>query len=138
LFDYSLTSAQAESLAKSICEGMDLESACPARYDDMAGVLTPDRAGQIVQDAIVTAGVGSLYKAVAAAVRGSGQLWTQANGAIVPVLQNGTGRYDVVVDGDRATDHYIYPRSPSTDSRTTTGGRNDRRPSCLLLLRSSS
>jgi hypothetical protein len=34
-------------------------------------------------------------------VRGSGEVWSQADGATVRILQNGAGRYDVVVDGDR-------------------------------------
>ena len=34
-------------------------------------------------------------------VRGSGEVWSQADGAAVRVLQNQAGRFNVVVDGDR-------------------------------------
>ena len=34
-------------------------------------------------------------------VRSVGEVWSQADGATVRILQNGAGRYDIVVEGDR-------------------------------------
>jgi hypothetical protein len=78
---------EADVAAETTTEGVDVGAMTAHGAERVAGagatrggVLTPE---QIVQ------------------VRGTGQLWSQADGASVHVLQNGAGRYDVVVDGDR-------------------------------------
>ena len=75
--------------------------AVAAEAGDGAGIgATTAHGAERVAGAAATRG-GVLSPEQILNVRGSGEVWSQADGATVRILQNGAGRYDVVVDGDR-------------------------------------
>jgi len=106
----NLSALQADQMATSICTAAGLQTSCPSRFHAWEGVR-PDTVGQIIQDSIVTLGIGALYKALssgAAAVEAGAVNAVGGTHNCVACVISG----DSTLAGARASATNVFPGRP--------------------------
>lgn len=87
-----LSEFQADQMGQSICSGAGIRTYCGSRLANMAGEVRPDSIGQLVQDTVVTPGIGGILKAFTAGAAETGmesvRVAGQAGESAAGILKN--------------------------------------------------